>query len=139
LPAYVYAIENVDPFWKNKLGGCSFRGRGRVSFPALDEGDKEAKHSVRRRSGTPTEKSETTNVAGSTISKDDHEIVTNEIEKDVEKAQPVEATSDSVVVEEHDPNIVWWDSEDDPANPMNWSLPKKWTNIGLISAITFIV
>lgn len=38
-----------------------------------------------------------------------------------------------------DPNIVWWDGEDDPANPLNWTSLKKWTNIMLISAITFIV
>lgn len=38
-----------------------------------------------------------------------------------------------------DPNIVWWDGEDDPANPLNWTPLKKWTNIMLISSITFIV
>ncbi|OKL62600.1 hypothetical protein UA08_01671 [Talaromyces atroroseus] len=114
-------LSDGDTFLNKKLGSCSFWRYSRRTC---------------RRSGTPTEKSETTNVAGSsTISEDDHERNT----KDVEKAQIVEATSDSANVEEQDPNIVWWDSEDDPANPMNWSLLKKWTNIGLISAITFIV
>lgn len=89
-----------------------------------------------RDTGTPTEKSETTDVAHSTISEDGHENIT----KDVESAQVVdEVTNDSANEEEYDPNIVGWDSEDDPANPINWPLWKKWTNIGLISAITFIV
>jgi hypothetical protein len=37
-----------------------------------------------------------------------------------------------------DPNEVWWDSDDDPANPLNWSFAKKWGNLGLVSFITFI-
>lgn len=37
-----------------------------------------------------------------------------------------------------DANIVWWDSDTDPGNPMNWSQPKKWTNICLVSFICFV-
>lgn len=37
-----------------------------------------------------------------------------------------------------DPNIVFWDGPDDPANPMNWSSRVKWSNIAVVSAITFI-
>jgi hypothetical protein len=33
---------------------------------------------------------------------------------------------------------VWWDGEDDPANPLNWSSRKKWSNLALVSFITFI-
>lgn len=36
---------------------------------------------------------------------------------------------------------VWWDEpeDEDPANPMNWSSRKKWTNILTISVISFLV
>lgn len=27
---------------------------------------------------------------------------------------------------EHDPNMVTWDSPNDPTNPQNWSKPYKW-------------
>lgn len=40
--------------------------------------------------------------------------------------------------ENDDPNIVDWDSPDDPANPMNWPAWKVKTHIFLVSAITFI-
>ncbi|KAK5157613.1 hypothetical protein LTR04_005399 [Oleoguttula sp. CCFEE 6159] len=36
------------------------------------------------------------------------------------------------------PNIVWWDSDQDPANPMNWSMKLKWGNIAVLSTITLI-
>ena len=37
--------------------------------------------------------------------------------------------------------IVWWDEpiDQDPENPMNWSLSKKWVNILTISTISFLV
>jgi multidrug resistance protein len=40
--------------------------------------------------------------------------------------------------ENDDPNIVWWDGDDDPANPMNWKTSKKILNVALVSAVTFI-
>ncbi|KAF2092867.1 MFS general substrate transporter [Rhizodiscina lignyota] len=50
------------------------------------------------------------------------------------------APSDTVVGEQpiKDPNIVDWDGPDDPANPMNWSLKKKVTAIGIVSILTFL-
>ena len=40
----------------------------------------------------------------------------------------------------HDKNIVWWNEpvDQDPENPMNWSARKKWVNITILSAITFV-
>jgi len=38
---------------------------------------------------------------------------------------------------EADPNVVTWDSPDDPANPRNWSLRRKWFITILISVTTF--
>ncbi len=40
--------------------------------------------------------------------------------------------------EETDPNIVTWDGPDDPANPMNWTMRKKWSNIAVLSILTII-
>ncbi|KAK3681736.1 major facilitator superfamily domain-containing protein [Podospora appendiculata] len=37
-----------------------------------------------------------------------------------------------------DKGIVGWDSQDDPAMPLNFSKGKKWLIVGLVSAITFV-
>ncbi|KAL6858265.1 hypothetical protein ACO1O0_005725 [Amphichorda felina] len=37
-----------------------------------------------------------------------------------------------------DPNIVWWDGENDPENPYNWPTWMKFTNCACISALTFV-
>ncbi|KAI9711071.1 MAG: hypothetical protein M1812_007265 [Candelaria pacifica] len=34
--------------------------------------------------------------------------------------------------------LVFWDSEDDPANPHNWSDGRKWTTIMIVAAIAFV-
>ncbi|TLS29408.1 hypothetical protein PpBr36_01489 [Pyricularia pennisetigena] len=39
---------------------------------------------------------------------------------------------------EVDPNVVWWDSDDDPENPYNWPGWKKWLNCGFISFLTLL-
>ncbi|KAH8799827.1 major facilitator superfamily domain-containing protein [Xylogone sp. PMI_703] len=36
-------------------------------------------------------------------------------------------------------NIVWWDGEDDPANPMNWNEGKKWSQVAIIAVLTFLI
>lgn len=33
---------------------------------------------------------------------------------------------------------VFWDNDEDPANPMNWSGKKKWTQILLVTLVTFV-
>jgi hypothetical protein len=40
--------------------------------------------------------------------------------------------------EEEDPNVVWWDGEDDPENPYNWTVTRKALNCGCVSFQTFI-
>lgn len=40
--------------------------------------------------------------------------------------------------EDQDPNVVTWDGPDDPANPMNWTMRKKWSNIAVLSVLTII-
>ncbi|KAH6957866.1 major facilitator superfamily domain-containing protein [Ilyonectria sp. MPI-CAGE-AT-0026] len=37
-----------------------------------------------------------------------------------------------------DENIVWWDGDDDPQNPQNWTKLRKYSNCLLISLLTFI-
>jgi len=38
----------------------------------------------------------------------------------------------------NDPNIVWWDGDNDPENPYNWPSWRKVVNCSLISALTFL-
>jgi hypothetical protein len=48
---------------------------------------------------------------------------------DEEKGLPIDAEDvkePAVTDTEHDPNIVDWDGEHDPENPLNWSAKKKW-------------
>jgi hypothetical protein len=40
--------------------------------------------------------------------------------------------------EDGDPNTVSWDSPDDPTNPMNWTMRKKWSNVAVLSILTII-
>ncbi|KAK6501438.1 hypothetical protein TWF481_009276 [Arthrobotrys musiformis] len=37
-----------------------------------------------------------------------------------------------------DPNLVDWDGPDDPQNPLNWSIKKKWIATVVVSSFTFI-
>ena len=37
-----------------------------------------------------------------------------------------------------DPNVVWWDGDDDAMNPKNWSQFRKWMTVSIVSAISFI-
>lgn len=37
-----------------------------------------------------------------------------------------------------DPNLVTWDSPDDPANPKNWSMRRKWAAVGIVSCFTLV-
>lgn len=37
-----------------------------------------------------------------------------------------------------DPNIVGWDSETDPENPLNWTSRRRWTLIILVSLVSFM-
>ena len=64
--------------------------------------------------------------SGSSTDGEDQDAVPVETPTDVEKASVV------------DPNIVDWDSPDDPANPINFSCSIKAINVGIISALTFI-
>ncbi|KAI0436659.1 major facilitator superfamily domain-containing protein [Xylaria telfairii] len=38
----------------------------------------------------------------------------------------------------NDSNVVFWEGDNDPANPMNWSTWKRVTNVGIISILTLL-
>lgn len=79
--------------------------------------------------------------------KSNYDIPGFDIEKDGNKeTKELSQRSSSVEDDEHDgghnfrtldENIVWWDSDEDPENPMNWSNTRKWASIAIVSAITF--
>ncbi|KAI1736107.1 cycloheximide resistance protein [Xylaria scruposa] len=55
---------------------------------------------------------------------------------DIEKGEPIEQTSTDD--DKDDPNVVWWDGDDDPENPYNWTTTRKVLNTGCVSFQTFI-
>lgn len=57
--------------------------------------------------------------------------------QDVEKVLSRQPSKDTPP-EDNDPNIVWWDSDNDPENPLHWPAWRKYTNSGLISCLTLI-
>ncbi|KAJ8124609.1 hypothetical protein O1611_g9031 [Lasiodiplodia mahajangana] len=60
---------------------------------------------------------------------------------DIEKGGEVGQTganNDDDDDDETGPNVVWWDGEDDPENPYNWSTTRKILNTGCVSFQTFI-
>jgi uncharacterized protein YgiB involved in biofilm formation len=61
-----------------------------------------------------------------------------EMDRDVEKGEALGQTKTGNEEGEEDPNIVWWDGEDDPENPYNWSTTRKIINCGCVSFQTFI-
>jgi hypothetical protein len=67
-------------------------------------------------------------------------------EKEIDKQGDISPSAPSLVDEEkqvgdsppEESNVVWWDSEDDPQNPMNWSAFHKWGTIAVVSGITLL-
>lgn len=56
---------------------------------------------------------------------------------DLEKGEsPEESKADAR--EDDDTNVVWWDGDDDPANPYNWPTWRKVVNCLMISLLTFV-
>lgn len=58
-----------------------------------------------------------------------------DLEKDV-KSGINEYAADDISI--GDSNTVWWDGDNDPENPKNWSASRKWRNLGVMAAITFL-
>lgn len=62
-----------------------------------------------------------------------HDQTTTGAGVDVEKDGGATTTK-----EKEDPNIVWWDGPDDPADPLNWSNMLKVINVGLVSCLCLV-
>lgn len=62
----------------------------------------------------------------------------NDLEGGEQNFPAVKTAVESPSQEADDPNIVSWDGPNDPDNPLNWSSGLKWSNIALVSAITFV-
>ncbi|KAI6443916.1 hypothetical protein MCOR17_011305 [Pyricularia oryzae] len=63
----------------------------------------------------------------------------NKPEADLERGTDATATeSEGENPSEDDPNVVWWDGDDDPDNPYNWPEWKKWVNTIFVSTLTFL-
>lgn len=57
-------------------------------------------------------------------------------EHDVEAQPPLEKKKSSRSI--RDPNLVTWDSDDDPKNPKNWSMKRKWAATLIVSCFTLV-
>ena len=63
--------------------------------------------------------------------------------QDVERQQPpelrrVDSKVPEVTILPDNPNVVGWVDDEDPNRPQNWTPKKKWFNMGIVSAITFL-
>ncbi|KAF2131832.1 MFS general substrate transporter [Dothidotthia symphoricarpi CBS 119687] len=57
-------------------------------------------------------------------------------EHDVEAGPKLERKKSAKSVK--DPNLISWDSPDDPANPKNWSMKRKWAATLIVSCFTLV-
>lgn len=67
------------------------------------------------------------------------------IDPDVEHGIPIVDTTEDADTKaarqetsSHDPNVIDWDSPEDTARAVNWSSKKKWSNIAVVSTVTFL-
>lgn len=65
-----------------------------------------------------------------------------DVEHGISLVNPVEDKDEEGGVQEttteRDPNIVDWESPDDPEKAMNWTSKKKWSNQAIIASVTFL-
>ncbi|KAJ5351251.1 hypothetical protein N7452_000225 [Penicillium brevicompactum] len=67
--------------------------------------------------------------------------IANERDLDLEKSRQPELEKTRTAKSNqsrHDPKLVTWDGDDDPENPKNWSMKKKWAATITVSLFTFI-
>ncbi|KAI1809076.1 MFS general substrate transporter [Poronia punctata] len=67
----------------------------------------------------------------------DEEPVDVDVEKGASLGQTSRPTTSDAAQE--DLNVVWWDGDDDPENPYNWSTTRKVLNCGCVSFQTFLI
>lgn len=90
---------------------------------------------------------EDTNTSSRSISpaEQGHEDDQRPLDRDIECGIPVlDTTQDAdeknlpLTVVDHDPNIVDWDGPNAPEKAINWTNKKKWSNVAIISSVTFL-
>lgn len=73
--------------------------------------------------------------------------MSNQVSPKLEGLQPAlgqdvsaEKTEEPKVVGSEDDMDIFWDepADQDPTNPMNWSMARKWSIVAMISFITFL-
>ncbi|OJK02114.1 hypothetical protein ASPACDRAFT_24706 [Aspergillus aculeatus ATCC 16872] len=69
--------------------------------------------------------------------------IVNERDRDLEAAGPPAAAAAALeksrtARSENDPKLVTWNGPDDPDNPKNWPMKKKWAAVVTVSCFTFI-
>ncbi|KAJ9602400.1 hypothetical protein H2200_012942 [Cladophialophora chaetospira] len=62
----------------------------------------------------------------------EHGIPVIETTEDADEKSPCKTTA------AHDENIVDWDGPNDPEKALNWTNKKKWSNVAIISTVTFL-
>jgi multidrug resistance protein len=65
-----------------------------------------------------------------------------DVENGISLVNPVEDKDEEggadSTTHEQDPNVVDWDSKDDPERAINWTPRKKWANMAIIGSVTFL-
>lgn len=59
-------------------------------------------------------------------------------ERDVESRPKISKTKSRASSKGRDPNLISWDGPDDPDNPKNWAMKRKWAATFVVSSFTFI-
>jgi len=59
-------------------------------------------------------------------------------QRDVEARPQMVKTKSRASSRNRDPNLVGWDGSDDPENPKNWVMKRKWAATFVVSSFTFI-
>jgi len=59
-------------------------------------------------------------------------------ERDVEARPKITKTKSRASSKGRDPNLISWDGPDDPENPKNWAMKRKWAATFVVSSFTFI-
>lgn len=91
------------------------------------------------------DRGDTNTTPSTSVSDRDEKVDERPLDRDIEHGIPViDPTEDedekvpSVIQANDDPNIVDWDGPDDPEKAINWPDRKKWTNVAIISSVTFL-
>ncbi|KAF2741346.1 MFS general substrate transporter [Polyplosphaeria fusca] len=101
----------------------------------------------RRRAETPVDESDSDSEKGvekqgDNFERDEQETTVEEIrggishEHDLEAQSKLEKKKSSRSIS--DPNLVTWEGPDDPANPKNWSMKRKWAATLIVSSFTLV-